>query len=136
MGQRRRTGVNRLAVLGMVGVLGVGGVACGGGDDGALQASVAIQFRSILPLDEPQSDCLAGQLIEIYGTEEMQRFVDDPETYEPTDDASSDATLTALRDCGIDPVALVGDRSVTIAPEESVEIELEPVEDPSATSGG
>ena len=135
MGATRRSARRHMAVMGMAGVLVLGAAACGG-SNAELQASVATQFRTILPLDEPQSACLAGQMIDIYGTAEMERFVADPQTYQPTDDASSDVTLTALRDCGIDPTTLVGDRSVTITPEEPVEIQLEPVEESSTTTGG
>ena len=125
------TRMRRMMAIGMVAGLALVGAACGG-DDGAssLQGQVATEFTKILPLDGEQSNCLAGKMIEVYGADEMQRFVDDPQNFVPTDEASSETTVQALSDCGIDPVSLVEDRVQT----EGGEIELEPIEDPTSTT--
>lgn len=87
--------------------------ACGGsGTDPELAAKVADQFQVLLPLDDAQADCMAGQMLDIYGADEMTRFVNDPDNFTPTEEASSEITAKALEDCGINPFELVQDRQV------------------------
>ena len=125
------TRMRRMVAVGLVAGVALVATACGGDDNSSsLQGQVAAEFTKILPLDGEQSNCLAGRMIEVYGTDEMQRFVDDPENFVPTDEASSETTVQALSDCGIDPVSLVEDR----VPTEGGEIELEPIEDPTSTT--
>jgi hypothetical protein len=87
--------------------------ACGGsGTDPELKAKVADQFQVLLPLDDTQADCMADQMLNIYGDDEMTRFVNDPDNFTPTEEASSEITAKALEDCGINPFELVQERQV------------------------
>lgn len=100
----------------MIGTLVMAGVACGDEDNVAgspeLRGAVAEQFKIVLPLDDEQADCFAGKMVEIYGPDEMQQFVDDPENYAPAEEASPEVTQQALEDCGIDAMELVQDRNI------------------------
>lgn len=108
--------VRRTTAAVLIGVLALAGVACGSDDaetaSPELLQSVADQFKVVLPLDDEQADCFAAQMVDIYGPDEMQQFVDDPENYSPDEEASPEVTQKALEDCGIDAMELVQDRNV------------------------
>ena len=111
-----------------VAVLGLGVVGCGGGDDDSLQQAMAQQFRIVVGLDDEDSYCYAGELLEYYGAEEMQRFVDNPDEFQPSTPTDQAVLLDALDDCGIDPLTLQAGRG------SGTEIELERVEDPASAT--
>ncbi len=125
--------VRRMAAVAVIGVLVVAGVACSNDDSDAgspeLRDAVAAQFKIVLPLDDEQADCFAGEMIGIYGPDEMQQFVDDPEGYTPAEEASPEVTQKALEDCGIDAMELIQDRQLQGDAGE-IELELEPVPAP------
>jgi hypothetical protein len=102
--------IRRVAAATVIGVMVLAGAACGGDDDEAnveLRGEVAGQFQDVLRIDGEQADCLAAQMIGIYGPEEMQQFVDNPDTYVPAREVSPEVTQKALEDCGISPMELV-----------------------------
>lgn len=111
-----------------VAVLGVGVVGCGGGDDDSLQQAMAQQFRIVVGLDDEDSYCYAGELLDYYGTEEMQRFVDNPDEFQPSTPTDQAVLLGALDSCGIDPLSLQAGRG------SGAEIELERVEEPTSAT--
>lgn len=108
--------VRRMAAMAVIGVLALAGVACGSDSDETaspeLRQDVAAQFKVVLPLDDEQADCFAGAMLTIYGPDEMQQFVDDPDNYMPAEEASPEVTQKALEDCGIDAMELVQDRNI------------------------
>jgi len=108
--------VRRTTAAVLIGVLVMAGVACGSDDAESgspeLLQNVADQFKVLLPLDDEQATCFAAQMVDIYGPDEMQQFVDDPENYSPAEEASPEVTQKALEDCGIDAMELVQDRNV------------------------
>ena len=127
---RLRTAARRLVAV--AAVLGVGAVlgGCGSsGEEDPLQRAMAEQFSVVADLGSDDAYCYAGELLGYFGTEEMQRFVDNPGEFQPSTPADQAVLLDALRRCGIDPAALQpGGESAT-------ELELEPVEDPPTSAG-
>lgn len=109
---------------------GAGLAACGGdgGQDDALQQAMAQQFRIVVGLNDEDSYCYAGELLDYYGEEEMQRLVDDPEAFGLSRPADQAVLLGALEACGIDPLTLQAGRG------SGVELELEPIEDPASAT--
>jgi hypothetical protein len=109
----------RMAAATVIGALVLAGAACGSDDDAAnaeLRGEVADQFQTVLTLDDEQADCVADQMIGIYGADEMQKFADDPDNYVPAQEASPEVTQKALEDCGINPMELVRDRNLEVDP--------------------
>lgn len=108
--------MRRLAAATLIGSVALISASCSSGDDTAaadeLRGKVAGQFQTVLDIDNEQADCVAGEMIDIYGSDEMQQFVDDPDNYAPAEEASPEVTQKALEDCGIDPMELVRDRSL------------------------
>lgn len=109
-------------------LLGLGAVGCGGGDDDSLQQAMADQFRIVVGLNDEDSYCYAGELLDYYGPDEMQRFVDNPDEFQPSTPTDQAVLLDALDNCGIDPLTLQAGRG------SGAEIELERVEDPSSAT--
>jgi hypothetical protein len=103
------TTVQRMTAVVAVGVLALVGVACGGDDTGSpeLRQAVAAELQQAISLDAQQADCFAGEMIGIYGADEMQQFVDDPENYAPAEEASPESTQNALDNCGISVMQLL-----------------------------
>lgn len=135
-GQRPR-GVRLVGVVAVAValVLGVGG--CGSGGDSELAAAVGEEFKQILPLDDEQASCIGTEMVGLYGTEEMQRFVDDPETFLPTEEASVEDTAKALDTCGIEPISLVRDTTLDELPDiELPDVDIPEVEVPGAEGSG
>ena len=100
----------------------------GGGEDDSLQQAMAEQFRIVVGLNDEDSYCYAGELLDYYGEEEMQRLVDDPEAFGLSRPADQAVLLGALEACGIDPLTLQAGRG------SGVELELEPIEDPASAT--
>jgi len=109
-----------------VAALGLGVAGCGGGGDDSLQRAMAEQFRSVVGLSDEDALCYAGELLDYYGVEEMQRFVDNPDEFQPSTPTDQASLLEALESCGIDPLALQAGQG------SGAEIELERVEDPAS----
>ena len=108
---------------------GAGLAACGdGGEDDSLQQAMAQQFRIVVGLNDEDSYCYAGELLDYYGQEEMQRFVDDPDTFQPSTPTDQAVLLEALESCGIDPRTLQAGRG------SGAELDLEPIEDPASAT--
>lgn len=113
-------------VVGLALASGVVTACGGGGGDDPLQRAMAGEFTQRVGLSDDEAYCYAGELVEYYGAEEMQRFVDDPDTFEPSQPTDQAALLAALETCGIDPVQLQSGGGATV--------DLEPVEDPASTT--
>lgn len=104
-------------------------VACGGdGEDDSLQQAMAQQFRIVVGLNDEDAYCYAGELLNYYGEDEMQRFVDNPDAFEPSTPTDQAVLLDALDSCGIDPRTLQAGRG------SGAELDLEPVEDPASAT--
>jgi hypothetical protein len=112
----------------VVALLGIGVAGCGGGDDDSLQQAMAQQFRIVVGLNDEDSYCYAGELLDYYGADEMQRFVDNPDEFQPSTPTDQAVLLDALESCGIDPLTLQAGRG------SGAEIELERVEDPASAT--
>lgn len=118
-----------LATAAVLLLAGAGLAACGdGGEDDSLQQAMAQQFRIVVGLNDEDSYCYAGELLDYYGQEEMQRFVDDPDTFQPSTPTDQAVLLEALETCGIDPRTLQAGRG------SGAELDLEPIEDPASAT--
>jgi hypothetical protein len=136
----RGQGPRGLRLMGVVAVavalvLAVGG--CGSGGDSELAAAVGEEFKQILPLDDEQASCIGTEMVDLYGAEEMQRFVDEPETFLPTEEASVEDTANVLDTCGIEPLSLVRDTTLDELPDvELPEFDLPEGDGPDVGSPG
>jgi len=125
--RRRLPGIVVTLVVGLFGAATL--VGCGGdGDDDALQQAMAEQFRIVVGLNDEDAFCYAGQILDYYGPEEMQRFVDDPNEFQPSTPTDQAVLLDALETCGIDPLTLRAGQG------SGAEVDLEPIEDPAAAT--
>lgn len=128
-----RKPVRRLLATAVVLLMASAGLAAcgggeGGGEDDALQQAMAQQFRIVVGLNDEDSYCYAGELLDYYGEEEMVRFVNSPEEFTPSTPTDQAVLLEALETCGIDPRTLQAGRG------SGVELELEPIEDPASAT--
>jgi len=128
-----RLPLRRLLASAAVSVVALAGVtalaSCGGNDgDDALQQAMAEQFSLRAGLSGDDANCYAGELLDYFGDAEMQRFVDNPESFQPSTPADQAVLLGALERCGIDPGELQDGQG---AP---AEMELERVDDPSTAT--
>lgn len=102
---------------------------CGSSEpEDALQQAMAEQFSITVGIRGEDAYCYAGQLLDYYGADEMQRFVDDPETFRPSTPTDQAVLLEALDACGIDP------RELQVAQREPVELDLEAIEEPASAT--
>lgn len=115
----------RLGAVGLAAVLVLSAAGCGGTND-ELAGQVATEFQSLLPVTDEQAQCLGREMVNLYGEDEMQRFVDDPEGFLPTEEASAEDTAAVLDTCEIDPVELVRDTTLDELPEVDFDVEVEP----------
>jgi hypothetical protein len=93
----------------MVGVLALGAVACGGGDeDSELSAKVADNLEASInqlggntSVNREQIDCLSAALVELVGPEEVERALADPENYQPSKEFTEEQQKELLDRCNI-----------------------------------
>lgn len=132
---QRPQGVRLVWVVAVAVALLVAVGGCGSGGDSELAAAVGEEFKRILPLDDEQASCMGTEMVDLYGAEEMQRFVDDPETFLPTEEASVEDTANVLDTCGVEPISLVRDTTLDELPDvELPEVDLPADDGPDAGS--
>jgi hypothetical protein len=90
-----------------VGLLGAALVVSGCASNGELRAEVAESLQQYLPVDETQADCVAGELIGLYGEGEMRNYLNDPVGYVPDVEVDERERAGVLERCEVSVFELI-----------------------------
>jgi hypothetical protein len=94
-------------IVACAGLLVAALVATGCGGDSELRAEVAASLEGELPVDETQADCVARELIGLYGEAEMRSFLDDPDGYVPAVEVDERERAAVLERCEVSVFELI-----------------------------